>query len=270
MMPPLCIYHGHCADGFASAWVVRKAFLGNVDFHAGCYGDDPPEVSGRDVFLVDFSYPRPVLEAMVAVADSVTILDHHATAAADLDSLPGAITRFDPDHSGCMITWQYFFGSQTPPALLLHIEDRDLWQFAMDRTREILAGLFSHPYDFDAYDYWMADSTTLDGLATDGAAILRKMRRDLEELLPLMTRQMWIGGHRVPAVNLPLTLASEAAGALAIGQPFAACYWDGPDVRTFSLRSDSYGLDVSRIARRYGGGGHPHAAGFRTAYGVLP
>ena len=37
------------------------------------------------MFLVDFSYPRPVLEAMVAVADSVTILDHHVTAAEDLD-----------------------------------------------------------------------------------------------------------------------------------------------------------------------------------------
>ena len=34
-MRPLCIYHGGCADGFAAAWVVRKAFLGDVEFHAG-------------------------------------------------------------------------------------------------------------------------------------------------------------------------------------------------------------------------------------------
>lgn len=269
MTRPLCIYHGHCADGFASAWVVRKAFLGQIDFHAGCYGDDPPEVLGRDVFLVDFSYPRPVLEVMVAVADSVTILDHHVTAAEDLDSLPGAITRFDLDHSGGMITWQYFFGSQTPPALLAHIEDRDLWRFRIDGTREIMAGLFSYPYDFDLYDYWMADSTNLDGLVNGGVAILRKTRRDLDELLPKMTRMMLIGGCLVPAVNLPPTMASEAAGELATGHPFAACYWDGPLGRTFSLRSDSTGLDVSLIARRYGGGGHWHAAGFRVDHGVL-
>jgi len=269
MTRPLCIYHGHCADGFASAWVVRKAFLGQVDFHAGFYGDDPPDVLGRDVFLVDFSYPRMVLEAMVAVADSVTILDHHVTAAADLNALPGAITRFDLDHSGCMITWQYFFGGQPPPALLYHIEDRDLWRFGIDCTREILAGLFSYPYDFDLYDYWMADPTHLDSLVIDGAAILRKTRRDLDELLPQLARPMWIGGHEVPAVNLPPTMASEAAGELAQGKPFAACYWDGPIGRTFSLRSDASGWDVSLIARRYGGGGHRHAAGFRVDPGVL-
>ena len=57
-------------------------------------------------------------------------------------------------------------------------------------------------------------------------------------------------------MNLPPTMASEAAGELATGHPFAACYWDGPLGRTFSLRSDSTGLDVSLIARRYGGGGH--------------
>lgn len=54
-MRKLCIYHGNCADGFTSAWVVRKALGGEVDFHAGIYQDAPPDVSGKDVLLVDFS-----------------------------------------------------------------------------------------------------------------------------------------------------------------------------------------------------------------------
>ena len=29
-MKPLCIYHGHCDDGFAAAWAVRFA-AGKVD-----------------------------------------------------------------------------------------------------------------------------------------------------------------------------------------------------------------------------------------------
>ena len=36
---PLCIYHANCVDGFAAAWVVRKAFHGVVDFHPGIYGE---------------------------------------------------------------------------------------------------------------------------------------------------------------------------------------------------------------------------------------
>ena len=65
-MNPLCIYHGLCADGFTAAWVVWKFYgEGHVDFHPGTHGDPPPEVDGREVYLVDFSYPRPVIEAMV-------------------------------------------------------------------------------------------------------------------------------------------------------------------------------------------------------------
>ena len=57
---PLCIYHHNCADGFTAAWVVKKAF-GNVDFHPGKYNEPPPDVTGRDVIIVDFSYKYDVL-----------------------------------------------------------------------------------------------------------------------------------------------------------------------------------------------------------------
>src|SRR5262249_46835791 len=85
---PLCIYHGGCDDGFAAAWVVRKALGGEVDFYPGVYQKDPPAHDGRDVIFVDFSYKRPVLEAMAQQAASVLILDHHKTAAEDLCDLP--------------------------------------------------------------------------------------------------------------------------------------------------------------------------------------
>ena len=55
-MKILCIYHGNCADGFGAAWAVRKRFGDEVEFHAGVYQTEPPDVSGRDVVMVDFSY----------------------------------------------------------------------------------------------------------------------------------------------------------------------------------------------------------------------
>ena len=63
-MRKLCIYHGNCADGFTSAWVVRKALGEDVDYHAGVYQNPPPDVAGRDVVMVDFSYKRGTLEMM--------------------------------------------------------------------------------------------------------------------------------------------------------------------------------------------------------------
>ena len=82
MAKPLCIYHGNCADGFGAAWVVRRYFKGECDFYAGQYGAEPPDVTGRDVIMVDFSYKRPVIDAMAVKAQTILILDHHKTAQA--------------------------------------------------------------------------------------------------------------------------------------------------------------------------------------------
>ena len=290
-MKPLCIYHGNCADGFGAAWVVRRYFGADVDFHAGVYQDAPPDVTGRDVLLVDFSYKFPVLDEMASKANSILVLDHHKTAAADLEHAGQAgttwehhvanayqdrcegVTRslyalFDMNRSGAGIAWDYFFPNQPRPMLINHIEDRDLWRFAISGTREIQASVFSYPYDFAVWDHLMQADLAL--LRTGGEAIERKHHKDIAELTKVVTRNMKIAGHVVPVANLPYTLTSDA-GALLCGDtyPFAACYWDTPAGRVFSLRSRDDGMDVGEIAKKYGGGGHAHASGFRVPFDQL-
>jgi hypothetical protein len=280
----LCIYHGNCADGFGAAWAVRAA-LGDIDFHAGVHQDPPPDVTGRDVIMVDFSYKRPVLEQMMRVANSILILDHHKSAADDLGDLPDAGIRysewretaapsttgvvFDMERSGAGIAWD-FFHEGPRPKLIDHIEDRDLWRFDLPNTREIQAAVFSYPYDFEVWTGLMLATDNLAGLATEGAAIERKHHKDIAELTKVVTRKMTIGGEVVPMANLPYTLASDA-GHLLCGDdyPFAGCYWDTPEGRVFSLRSRDNGADVAEIAKQYGGGGHKHASGFRVPFNQL-
>lgn len=266
-MKTLCIYHGNCADGFGSAWVVRKA-MGDIDFHAGVYQDDPPDCTGRDVLMVDFSYKRPVIEEILKVADSVTVIDHHKTAEAELAPLleSGAIQgRFDMNHSGAMLTWQWFNGDNLPPPLIYVIEDRDLWRFNYPHTRAVQAAVFSYPYDFEVWDKLMDPAKLLE-LETEGRAIERKHHKDIAELVAVCKRRMDIGGHNVPVASLPYTLTSDAGHLMAQGEPFAACYWDTPEGRVYSLRSTDDGVDVSEVAKQYGGGGHRNAAGFRIKH----
>lgn len=260
----ICIYHGNCADGFGAAWVVRKA-LGDIEFHPGIYQNPPPDVTGKDVVMVDFSYKRPTLLEMAAKANSMLILDHHKTAVEDLVDLPPNVqTTFDVDHSGAMLAWLHYFPHVEPPQLLLHIEDRDLWRFNIPFTREIQANVFSYPYDFGAWDELMAKDPA--ALIAEGCAIERKHHKDIAELLTVVTRPMRIGGYLVQVANLPYTLTSDAGHALAKGQPFGACYWDTPEGRVFSLRSTDEGIDVSAVAKAYGGGGHRNASGFRVSF----
>lgn len=269
-MKKLCIYHGNCADGYGAAWVVRRAFgEDNVEFFPGVYQQSPPDVKDRDVILVDFSYKLPVMQQIVYAAKTVTVLDHHKTAEEDLRSLgdnPKVDIVFDMNRSGCRIAWDYFFYGQEPPPLLLHIEDRDLWRFKLPMTREIQATVFSYPYEFDVWDGLM--QTDPAKLAIEGKAIERKHFKDIDELLGVVTRPMNIGGHRVLIANLPYTLVSDAANKLATDMPFGGCYWDGPDGRIFGLRSTDGGIDVSEVAKQYGGGGHRNAAGFKVSFDI--
>lgn len=76
--PTLCIYHANCADGFGAALAVWLRFADSrPEFVPAAYGETPPNCTGHDVLLVDFSYKLPVLEQIIDQAKSVTILDHH-------------------------------------------------------------------------------------------------------------------------------------------------------------------------------------------------
>lgn len=300
-MKPLVIYHANCADGFTAAWAVRQAL--DAEFYPGVHGEAPPEVAGRDVILVDFSYPPAVLHEVRKKARSVLVLDHHKSAEADLpacasgkldaltvfrmdapewtarktwdyvqscvyqDQCEGApyanvYALFDMDRSGAGIAWDFFHPGVPRPELIDHVEDRDLWRFALPGTREIQAAVFSYPYEFDVWDLLM--ETPMETLRAQGVAIERKHHKDVAELVKVAKRQMVIGHYDVPVASLPYTLASDAGHLMAKGKPFAACYYDKDDGRVFSLRSTDQGVDVSEVAKLYGGGGHARAAGFRV------
>lgn len=259
----LCIYHANCADGFGAAWAVRKAFEG-IEFFPGRYQEPPPDVTGRDVLLVDFSYPRNVLLEMAGKARSILIIDHHLSAYRNLSMLPDNVaTVFDMSHSGAMLTWRHFFNGVKPPELFFFIEDRDLWLFDLPATESVMASVFSYDYDFVVWDTLL--QTPIASLITEGEALLRKHKRDVKTLLSQATRELVIGGYRIPAANVPPFMASDAGHELAKGNLFSATYWDSAGFRIFSLRSNAEGVDVSAIAQQYGGGGHEHAAGFKVS-----
>lgn len=265
----LVIYHGNCVDGFGAAYAARKG-MPDAEFHAGIYGQPPPDVTDKHVFMLDFSYKKPVILGMAKLAHTITIIDHHVSAQKDLDFTKeeqdrnGIRVHFDMNQSGAVLAWKYFNSDKAMPHLFNYIQDRDLWKHELYNTHEVSAALFSYPYDFIVWDGLMTRLNTVGALVEEGRGILRKQKKDLEELLPQTKRHMFIGGYTIYAANLPYQFSSEAGRILAEGMPFGATYFDTQDSRIFSLRSREEGLDVSEIAVKYGGGGHKHAAGFKV------
>lgn len=161
----ICIYHANCADGFTAAWCVRWALGETVEFIPASYGEEPPEVDGADVIIVDFSYKRPAMEKLAASAKSVLVLDHHKTAEADLIALPltqdtwrqhlrcgvRLAALFDMQRSGAQMAWDYFCQGDRP-WLVDYIADRDLWRWELAASREVSAVIGSLEHSFQGWD----------------------------------------------------------------------------------------------------------------------
>lgn len=267
----LIIYHGNCADGFMAATILRK-FLRDQgrdpEMVAGVYQQPPPDCEQKDVIVVDFSYKRPVMAEILVAANTVVILDHHKTAIEDLEGLEGFYDKvFDLEKSGAMLAWEYCYPDTMPPDIVTFIQDRDLWQFKYKVTRPVQAALFSYPYEFLLWESFIAPGYDWTPLYVGGEAIERKHFKDIRELLKVCRKRMMICGHEVLAANLPYTLSSDAGHIMVEEEkePFGCCYYDVPDGRVFSLRSIDTAVDVSEIAKSYGGGGHRNAAGFKVS-----
>ena len=270
---PLVIYDNNCIDGFGAAWCFWSLFKEDMVYLPGIRGIIPSVSDFSDIYVVDFNYPKDIIEDWLSMGHNVTVIDHHVSSYKELISIshPLFSYRYAENRSGAVLAWYYTIymklrpSTEIPP-LLLHIQDRDLWKFELDGTKEIIAALFSYEYDFDLYNKLiLQDMYSLASMRETGEHILRKHFKDVEEILPQVVRNMTINGFTVPVANVPYTLASDTSMKLSEGLlTFAAAYYDTSTHRVFSLRSHGCGLDVSKIAAIYGGGGHRHAAGFKV------
>ena len=291
--PDIVIYHDHCADGFGAAWACWMRWRDECQYFAASYGSPPPEVAGKHVLIVDFSYKQDVLRTMGEIARSVIVLDHHKTSRADLDEwtiddVAGdfwagddpmryvchnderigqpIVALFDMDRSGARIAWDFCHRDEAPLLIRL-IEDRDLWLFTMEETKPFSLWLRSEPFSFDRFELLsqqLNDGNDCHVIMTEAAAMQRFFDAKVKEIA-LFARKRKLSAFEPIVVNCPPMFASEVGHALLEAHPdapFAATYFDADRVRMWSLRSTDAREDVSAIASKFGGGGHRNAAGF--------
>jgi oligoribonuclease NrnB/cAMP/cGMP phosphodiesterase (DHH superfamily) len=264
----LVIYHAPCLDGFSSAWVAHTVFGENAEYVAATYNqaEELPDVLGRRVYIVDFSYPADIMRDMASKAYSITVLDHHKTAQADLQPLldDGTVDGvFDMERSGAGITWDWFYPGEERPQFINYVEDRDLWKFTFLDSKAVNMAMFSYDYKFENWNMF-ATEDGMERLRMEGVGILRKHMKDVHEVAE-HAQTINIGGYDVPTVNANYMYGSDIANVLSVGHPFAAYYWVSKTGEfCFGLRSQVGSADVSAIAKLYGGGGHANASGFRV------
>lgn len=296
--PDVVLYHGHCTDGFAAAWACWKRWGDACAYVPMQYGDALPDIAGKHVLMVDFSLKRNAMLEASKAAKSLVVLDHHKSAkdelsdwdigpdgtdrpmmaediAGELFLIEGEkgnpiIAHFDMDKSGCRLAWKFCHPDKSMPRLLEHIEDRDLWRFKLAYTKEVSAALRSRELSFallDKFEGRTTGFTPLWSLISEGAAILRAQDKHVADFLE-QAYMAEVAGYTVPVLNVPYAYASDCGHALLKKYPeapFAATWLRRADGKiAWSLRSEDSREDVSKIAEKYGGGGHRNSSGFNS------
>ncbi|MBE5528709.1 DHHA1 domain-containing protein [Laribacter hongkongensis] len=262
-MASLVVYHGHCPDGFGAAYAAWLRLGESAEYVPAEYGSYPVlNVTGLDVYILDYSFPRPMLQAMKDVARSLVVLDHHKTAQADLEGFPGAF--FDMEKCGARLAWEYFHPDQPAPRLIDFIEDRDIWRWRDPVSADFLAYLDTRPFEFSVWhELATLDAARLDEILQVG----RHMNRKYDSLAQIMAqsaepvRLSGVQGHKLNCASL---FTSRVGELLYRQNGTFAMLWriEGGQLYV-SLRARNGTIDVAEMASLFGGGGHEAAAGFR-------
>lgn len=289
-LKPLVLYHAKCLDGIAAAWVFHNLDPNGYEYLAVEYQQAPPDVTDREVFILDFSYPHPVMLEIASKAKSIVVVDHHSGAKKDLEDLPANVTvHYNENYSGSILTYllfnkhvksvdkEYASNRKHAPVFIRHIDDGDRYVFEMQNTKKFQAGLIyrdvllesNRDNTFELFDdlnlLQKGDMVgcSYDSIYRDGEFLLGVEAKETRYQVENSKRYCIVEGYRVPVANISHKLRNQAADLMNENEAFSVTYHDIIKYREFSLRTKNKDIDLALIAKQYGGGGHRSAAGFR-------
>ena len=293
----ICFYHSRDLDGWTSAAIVKRWDSG-AKLVGWDYGDPEPGIydvdheyemlnpthptittpvdlripnKGVTVIIVDICF---AIESMKKLASyegiQVIWIDHHKSAirdAADIDEVALMAGSRREDMAACELTWKFFFPLKVMPEAVRLLGRYDCFGHkGTDEERLVL--LFQYAaraicdspdkaeifidMDMDQVENVMNGGRWVyDYLCVEARGIFAKAFpvKFMEEHSGLMVNR-----ERFNPVNFGIDYHKE-------GYEFFGCYWHDGVNWTFSLYNDNGKLDVSMVAKRFGGGGHQGAAG---------
>jgi oligoribonuclease NrnB/cAMP/cGMP phosphodiesterase (DHH superfamily) len=265
----VCLYHND-TDGRASAAIVRRALGERVWLCEMDYGDSLPLeriIAADHIIIVDFSLPKKDM-LNLASYHQLTWIDHHQSSLIELGEVstdwPGIR---DTSEAACVLTWQYFFPDTPIPKSVTLIGDRDIWRWEEPDTGPFNEGLYqldTRPFNDRLWKPLLDGNRIVMEEITNKGSVLREARlKEIRRKIFHCGFPVFFDGYRTLAIN---TQGSGDIGQQIrdMGFDIAYCYVDNlhnGEITTFvSLYSEE--VDVSKIAERFGGGGHKGAAGF--------
>ncbi len=268
-MKTIVYYHADCPDGLTAAWVLSKV-ISDATFEAAHFDKPPAVPPGFDrVIFADIAYSAEFLDS---VPGEVVVLDHHK---GTWELLEGTRyrERMRMNMSGAMLAYQHMLaygplgefwhafkgGSTLIGRVAAYAQDRDLWKFELNRSREVAAYVDARVDLSDRVQGFanLDDLATLlacdfDGVVQCGAAVIAYREK---MVAGAANRAVTVDGVRY--VNCDPLVRNDVADAL--GRDRLTVAWNlGADGM---VRCSARGPGARDFAMRHGGNGHDLAAG---------
>lgn len=288
------VSHGpHCLDGVAAAAAVarfhegadvRTVFASNQEVDRVLREIDARE--GEDLWVTDISWTDPTTEAhlrdLAGRGVRLHWFDHHKTAIERLKNgayaLPFSTRVVRDDFAASRLVYEWLRdraeervregGAPAPPRfaefapIVAMADDNDRWVHAVPGARELGLVLRAMPAAESYRSFLELGADCGDTAAMASARARVKEELDRNRRLAEATREE----REVAGVRLVSALCDGYAGEIADewGRGSPRTVFALFDVRSRALsfrRSPDHDFDLSALAERLGGGGHPAAAG---------
>lgn len=255
-------YHHNDLDGRCAGAIVYQR-------HDDCemievdYKDDIGiEKIGIDekIYVVDFSFKPETMKSVLKKTQEIIWIDHHKTAfeynyGIDLRGIR------DKQYSGCELTWIFLCSEVIPKSVIL-IGDRDKWAWKYgEETAQFNMGLrmFPHKPKDEIWEKLIHHQADLSEVIDAGKICIKFRDQFCSDYIESYGFETTFENYECFANGIYM-FASEAFGKKMEQYDICLSYEYLGNKWIVGLYSEE--IDVSIIAKKYGGGGHKGAAGF--------
>jgi len=265
----IIFYHGNCLDGYGAAWIAWKKFGNKAEYIPLTWNiaerdktaGYPYKFSDKEIYFLDLT-PRGLIIYLKNLRNKIICIDHHISQKGNLKLADNYL--FGIEHSGAYFAWKYFYPKKKTPRLIKHISDQDTWQWKIKWTNEITQRLWILSFNFNLWDKFAKRIESKKGFleaTSEGALLIKNDDINNGLIISEGIREVLFEGRKVYAVNSPISeskIGHELAKDKGVG-----IVWSMRRNGSIKVSLRSVGnIDVSKMAGKYGGGGHKGAAGF--------
>ena len=290
----IVIYHIRDLDGHSSGAICKRkypdAILVGFDYGQDVYQKleraEITNLSEHHVIMIDVSMKMPEMFELSKKCKSLTWIDHHISAikeyeAAKQDAPANFITVLENGIAACEVGWKYLFPNEkTPRAIELlgqydtwRNQDKELWENQILPFQFGMRMKCSSPETFPMH---LLESTPVLSSVSKGldvekiidtGNIILEYQRTMNEAACRASFEFEFEGLRAICLNgggfnsdVFKSVYDPEKHDIMMPFRFAGTQKEW----VFSMYSTKPEIDVSVIAKKWGGGGHKGAAGFQV------